>query len=127
MSQLIQWTDDGLTRCIYTVQIDLSGFNALMTEEFLHNTNADAVVQKVRSKRVAEYMGCDVFTDASQFNHFFNTVVDRTIVDMVAAANTATRIFGGILRRENVLPFPLLCIVLVLSEAQPNGARNRAR
>jgi hypothetical protein len=82
------------------MRIDFSGFDILVTELFLHDSDIRTRFQQVRGKGMPQRMTCDLLFDVSAQIRFFEKFVDRRFINVVPPQASARWIERQFRRRK---------------------------
>jgi hypothetical protein len=89
------------------VGINHRGRNIFVPEEFLNGPDIITVLQKMGSETVPKRMTARRFRDTAGPDGILDRVLQVSLRDVVPACLAATRINGGIVSGEDILPSPL--------------------
>ena len=84
------------------------GLDVFMTEQVLYGTDVITGGQQVCGKAMAESMRAGMFFDAGGAQRQFESLLQHRFGEMMPPdAARCARVLAEVLRRKNVLPFPL--------------------
>ena len=113
-TEVVQGTENALAALLQDMGVNHRCGKIVVSEQLLNGADVGAALEQVCGKGMTKSVGTDLLCQAGAADGHLDGFVDDAGINMMAASDIGTRIYGEVSGGENVLPNPLLWGIWIL-------------